>query len=221
MEGMNPPSTGSWAFANEWLIEPEAVLTARAKAEELNTNAISPATGSALATLAAAVHAANIVEVGTGTGVSGAWLLAGMTADGVLTTIDLEADHQRTARETFTALGVDHVRTRLITGRALEVLPRLTEAGYDLVFVDGEIAEYPAILPIAKKLLRSGGALVFDDMFSNDALADPAQRDGDAHALREIVAALRDDDDFVPSMLTVGDGLLVAVLRGSGEPVQQ
>lgn len=221
MEGINPPSQGSWTFANEWLIEPEAVLAARARADELGADAISPATGSALATLAAAAQASNIVEVGTGTGVSGAWLLAGMAADGVLTTIDIEADLQRTARETFVALGVDHVRTRLITGRALEVLPRLTEAGYDLVFVDGEIAEYPAILPIAKKLLRNGGAVVFDDMFTGDALSDAAQRDGQAHALREVVAAVRDDDDFVPSMLTVGDGLLVAVLRGAGEPVQE
>lgn len=221
MEGVNPPSPGSWAFANEWLIEPEAVLAARAKADELRTSTISPATGAALAALAAAVNASNVVEVGTGTGVSGSWLLAGMTADGVLTTIDQEAEHQRTARETFIALGVDHVRTRLITGRALEVLPRLTEAGYDLVFVDGDVAEYPAMLPIAKKLLRRGGAVAFDDMFTADALADSKQRDGDAHALREVVAAIRDDDDFVPAMLTVGDGLLVAVLRGSGEPVQE
>lgn len=221
MEGVNPPSAASWTYVNEWLIEPEAVIAARAKGDELHTSSISPATGQALAALAASVNASNIVEVGTGTGVSGAWLLAGMTADGVLTTIDVEADHQRNARETFVALGVDHVRTRLITGRALEVLPRLTEAGYDMVFVDGEIAEYPAILPIAKALLRPGGVLAFDDVFAGDALADPAQRDGDAHALREVVASIRDDEDFVPAMLTVGDGLLVAVLRASAEPVQQ
>lgn len=221
MEGINPPSAPSWTYANEWLIEPEAVIVARAKAEELHCDAISPATGAALASLAAAVNARAIVEVGTGTGVSGAWLLAGMPADGILTTIDVEADHQRSARETFTALGVDHVRTRLITGRALEVLPRLTESGYDLVFVDGEIAEYPAILPIAKSLLRRGGVLVFDDMFTSDALTDPAKRDGEAHALREVIAEIRDDEDFVPSLLTVGDGLLVAVLRAIDEPIEQ
>ena len=46
-----------------------------------------------------------VVEVGTGAGVSGLWLLSGMRDDGVLTTIDVEPEHQRLAKQAFTEAG--------------------------------------------------------------------------------------------------------------------
>ena len=55
---------------------------------------------------------------GTGTGVSGLWLLRGMRADGVLTTVDTEAEHQRLAKKSFTEAGVPPQRARLINGSA-------------------------------------------------------------------------------------------------------
>lgn len=144
---------------------------------------------------------------------SGAALLSGMTPAGVLTSIDVEAEHQRVARETFTALGYDHVRTRLIAGRALEVLPRLSDAAYDVVFVDGDKTEYPAILTQAKRLLRIGGLVIFDNVLWSGRVADPAERDPETVALRDTASAVRADDDWMPALLTIGDGLLIASLR--------
>jgi predicted O-methyltransferase YrrM len=154
-----------------------------------------------------------VVEVGTGAGVSGAALLAGMTPAGVLTSIDIEAENQRVARETFTALGYDHIRTRLIAGRALDVLPRLSDAAYDMIVVDGDVTEYPAILAQAKRLLRVGGLAIFNGVLFSGRVADPGDRDAETVALRDVSSAVRSDDDWMPSLLTVGDGLLVASLR--------
>jgi predicted O-methyltransferase YrrM len=154
-----------------------------------------------------------VVEIGTGTGVSGAALLDGMAASGVLTSIDIEAEHQRVARDTFTALGYDHTRARLIAGRALDVLPRLSDAAYDLVFVDGDKTEYPAILTQAKRLLRVGGLIVLDNVLWSGRVADPAERDAETIALRDVAAMIQTDDDWMPALLTVGDGLLVALLH--------
>jgi predicted O-methyltransferase YrrM len=84
---------------------------------------VRPGTGAALRLLAAAVNAKAVVEVGTGAGVSGLWLLSGMPSDGILTTIDVEAEHQRAAKQAYAAAGVAPQRTRVITGRALDVLP--------------------------------------------------------------------------------------------------
>ena len=154
-----------------------------------------------------------MVEIGTGAGVSGAALLDGMTASGVLTSIDIEAEHQRVARDTFTALGYDHTRARLIAGRALDVLPRLSDAAYDLVFVDGDKTEYPAILTQAKRLLRVGGLIVLDNVLWSGRVADPSERDAETIALRDVAAMIQTDDDWMPALLTVGDGLLVALLR--------
>jgi len=189
------------------------VRTARAKAADLGSDAISAATASLLSVLAASVNASAVVEIGASTGVSGAALLAGMTDEGILTSIDVEAENQRVARDTFTALGYDHVRTRLITGRALEVLPRLQDSAYDIVFVNGDRTEYPAIVAQARRLLRSGGLIILNSALGTGGLADTAQREAGHQALREAANTLRDEDHWLPALLTVGNGLLIATLR--------
>ena len=208
------PSKASWNYADEWLDESEQIRAARDKAKELGCTPVAPSTAHTLRVLARALNAEAVVEVGTGAGVSGAALLSGMTSDGVLTSIDNEAELQRLARETLTSLGFDHIRARLITGRALDVLPRLTEGAYDLVFIDGDRTEYPAALTLAMRLLRTGGMVAFDNLLTDGSVADPASRNPESVALRDVAHALRDDDHWVPALLTVGAGLLVAIKIG-------
>ncbi|TAK68591.1 MAG: O-methyltransferase [Actinomycetota bacterium] len=208
-----PPTAATWAYAEGYGGEDHVAAAARSRAAALPAPPVSPGAATALRLFAAAVSARHVVEIGTGTGVSGLALLAGMAADGVLTSVDVSAEHQRVARATFTAAGYPASRIRLIAGRALDVLPRLTDAAYDLVFVDGEKAEYPAYLEQALRLLRPGGIVVFDNALWHDRVADPAQRDADTVALREVGTSLREDERLVPALLTVGDGLLAAVLR--------
>lgn len=186
---------------------------ARARAEELGCTPILPGGGAALRLLAAAVSARAVVEVGTGTGVSGIWLLRGMRPDGVLTSVDIEPEHQRAARETFTEAGIAANRFRLISGAALDVLPRLTDGAYDLVFCDGDKMEYADYLDQALRLLRPGGIVAFDNALWHDRVADPAQRDGATVTIRELGKTMREDERLFAAMLPVGDGLLAAVRR--------
>jgi predicted O-methyltransferase YrrM len=169
--------------------------------------------GATLRFVAALLQAKAVVEVGTGTGVSGVWMLRGMPEDGILTTVESEAEHQRLARETFADAGYGSGRTRTILGRALEVLPRLTDGGYDLVFCDGDKREYADYLTEAHRLLRPGGVVAMDNALWHDKVADPAQRDPDTVALRDVGRSLLDDERFVPLLLPVGDGLLLALRR--------
>jgi predicted O-methyltransferase YrrM len=203
----------SWDYAEGFVAEDAVLADARARAHEVGTAPVLPGTGAALRLLAAVLDARHVVEIGTGTGVSGVWLLRGMREDGVLTSVDVEAEHQRQAREVFAAEGVPASRTRLITGRALEVLPRLADASYDLVHVDGAKDEYPDYVEEAARLLRSGGVLAIDNSLWHDRVADPAQRDPDTIAIRGCMNALREDDRFLVALLPVGDGLLTAVRR--------
>ena len=195
------------------MAEDAVLATARGRAEEVGCVPIQPGAGAALRLLAAVVAARHVVEIGTGTGVSGVWLLRGMVPEGVLTSVDIEAEHQRHAREAFAAEGVAPARTRLITGRALEVLPRLADASYDLVLVDGAKDEYPDYVEEAARLLRVGGVLAIDNSLWHDKVADSAQRDPDTIAIRGVLTALREDERFLPALLPVGDGLLAAVRR--------
>ena len=83
------------------MAEDEILAAARSRAEEVGVTPIGSGAGAALRFLASVLDARAVVEIGTGTGVSGLWLLRGMRSDGVLTTVDIEAEHQRLARESF------------------------------------------------------------------------------------------------------------------------
>ncbi len=205
--GLKP---ASWAYAEEFVAEDEALANARSRSSEVGVSPIGSGGGAALRFLAAVTQARNVVEVGTGTGVSGLWLLRGMRPDGVLTTVDTEAEHQRLAKKTFTEAGIPPQRARLINGSALDVLPRLTDGHYDLVFCDGDKREYPDYLAEALRLLRSGGLVAFDNALWHDRVADPAQRDPETVAIRELGRSVRENDDLVPLLLPMSDGLLVA-----------
>ena len=111
------------------------------------------------------------------------------------------------------AEGISPSRTRLITGRALEVLPRLADSSYDLVLADGAKDEYPDYVEEAARLLRTGGVLAVDNTLWHDKVADPAQRDPDTIAIRGTLTALQDDERWLVALLPVGDGLLTAVRR--------
>jgi len=200
-------------FVEAWIAEDEPLLAARRRGSEFGAVPIGPGGGAALRFLAASVAARAVVEIGTGAGVSGLWLLRGMAPDGVLTTIDVEAEHQRAAKETFTEAGVPANRTRLITGRALDVLPRLTDGAYDLVFCDAKKSEYGDYLTEALRLLHPGGLVVFDNALWHGRVPDPSARDAETVAVRELLRTVRDDDRLIPVLLAAGDGLLAAVVR--------
>lgn len=174
---------------------------------------VTPGTGGALRMLAASVDAKAVAEIGTGTGVSGVYLLLGMRPDGVLTTVDPEPERQQFARQAFRAAGFAGNRARFIPGRALEVLPRLADGGYDLVFCDGDRAEYPDYLAESLRLLRPGGLVCFEGVFADGRTVDSAAQPPEVLALRELLRTVRESEELVASLLPVGDGLLCAVRR--------
>jgi predicted O-methyltransferase YrrM len=203
----------SRAFAEAYAAEDVVLQTARALAAELALDPVSPGAGSVLSMLAAAGSAKAVVEIGTGTGVSGTWLLRGMRPDGVLTTIDVESEHQRIARRIFVEAGFTPSRTRIIAGRGLDVLPRLADGVYDLIFVDSDAAEFSPCADAALRLLRPGGTLVVNGALAGGRISDPSARDADTVTIRELIRSMREAEEWTTALLPTGAGLLVAVRR--------
>ncbi|MFI6482644.1 O-methyltransferase [Nonomuraea sp. NPDC050663] len=208
---MTSPVEASLAYAEQFSREDEILRAARQRGQEMGAVPILPGGGAALCVLATAISARSVVEIGTGCGVSGLWLLRGMRPDGTLTSVDLELEHQRLAKQAFAEAGFSGSRIRLITGRALDVLPRLSDGGYDLVFADAAKQEYADYLAEAVRLLRVGGIVAFDNALWHDRVADPTQRDPETVAVRELGKLVQADDRLRAVMLPVGDGLLTAV----------
>ncbi|GAA1412483.1 O-methyltransferase [Kitasatospora putterlickiae] len=186
---------------------------ARAQSARTGIRAIGPSGGACLRLLAAALDAKAVAEIGTGTGVSGVYLLRGMRPDGVLTTVDSEPVRQQLAKEAYQAAGFAANRSRFIPGRALEVLPRLADGQYDLVFCDGDPAESREYLAESLRLLRPGGMVCFEGVFQEGRLAEPELRDPQTQSVRDLVQAVRESEALLPALLPVSDGLLCAVKR--------
>ncbi|MEU0084072.1 O-methyltransferase [Streptomyces sp. NPDC006274] len=203
----------SWAFADAFVAEDDALHWARDRARESGLPSVSPGTGAALRLLAATADAKAVAEIGTGTGVSGIYLLDGMRPDGVLTTVDLEPERQQFAKEAFRAAGFAANRARFIPGRALDVLPRLADGGYDLVFCDGDRTESLDYLAESLRLLRPGGLVCFEGVFADGRTVDSAAQPAEVLRVRELLRAVRESTELLPTLLPVGDGLLCAVRR--------
>lgn len=203
--------SASAAWLDAWQAEDAPLLAARQRAREVGVPAVDPATGAVLRMLTALAGARHAVELGTGAGVSTLWVLRGMAPDGVLTSIDAEPEHQRMARLSLKEAGVAPGRVRLIAGRALDVLPRLSDGSYDLVLCDAAPAEAVDYLPAALRVLRIGGLVVFAGALAGGRVADPSARDAETLAARDLARVVREEPRLVPALLPVGAGLLAAV----------
>ena len=200
----------SWKYTEEFALESEALRIARLRAEEFDVEAITAATGSALAVLAASLNAKTIVEAGTGCGISGLWLLAG-APNAVLATIDTEPDRQAAARAAFAEAGIAANRTRVISGRALDVMANMADGGYDLVFLDADRETLEEQVTEATRLIRPGGAIAIAHALWRDRVPDPALRDDATVVYRDVLRKLKSHKDYTVSLSATGDGLLVAV----------
>lgn len=200
----------SWEFAEHFAPESPHASAARQAAESFEVAPLSPGAGALLTLLTRLVGARAVVEIGTGSGASGLALLAGLSGDGVLTSIDTEPEHQQLARAAFNASGVPTRRARLIVGSALSVLPKLTDAAYDVVFADADPLETVEYVAQAARLLRPGGLLVVNHALADGRIADPANEDDDVVIMREVLDAVSGMEEFSGVLVPSGEGLLVA-----------
>lgn len=183
-------------------VEDASLAAVRARAEQTTTP--PPAEVGALLRLLAGVGGVrHAVEVGAAGGVTAAWLLGGMGERGVLTSIESDTHLHGLATAAFAETGVAD-RTRSILGDPTTVADRLSDAGYDLVLLQGDPTIHGRLLPDVERLLRPGGLLV-----ARRVSAAPSGISG-------IVESVAVDPWVEATVLPIDDGLLVARLQPEG-----
>ncbi|MCS5519326.1 O-methyltransferase [Curtobacterium flaccumfaciens] len=197
----------NWKFAEDIVSETEAIARAREHSLELGVEAISPAIGAQIAVIAAASRATSIIEIGTGLGVSGLYLLAG-APNATLTTIDVEVDHQQFARDAYISAGTAPARIRLIPGRANQVLPRMNEASYDVVLVDADPEHVIEYVEHGLRLARLGGTVLVPHALWRGRVADPVKRDRATTDFRLLLTEVSTSGAVHSALSPAGDGLL-------------
>jgi predicted O-methyltransferase YrrM len=197
----------NWKFSDDFVVETDALAKARQQSLELGIDAIAPSVGAQTAVLAAATGSRSILEVGTGAGVSGIWLLRGAPG-ATLTSIDTEIDHQQHAKANFAEAGIPANRVRLITGKAAEVLPRMNENSYDIVFIDADPQSVIEYVEHGLRLARPGGTVLVAHALWRGRVANPTQRDDVATGFRTLLSEIASSNAVVSALSPVGDGLL-------------
>lgn len=198
------------AYANSYLPEAEVILHARQRGVEIGTYDTTPSVGSMLRYLTHLIGATSIVEVGTGAGVSGLWILPAMSSKGLFTSIDDEVENAKLAKQAFDEAGIPSARYRLITGNSAEIVGKLADSLYD-IFILRKSREMQESVENAHRSLRPGGILIIDRALIGGKVADPTQRDEETIAHRDAIRSIRDArESWLPLLLPVGDGVLAA-----------
>ena len=197
------------SFAESFAHEDYFMQQARRNGQEISASDPTPAVGKFLKFSVNLLNAKSVVEIGTGSGVGGLWLLSGMPSDAVLTTIDSEREHSKIAKTIFDEADVAPTRYRIITGKLIEVIGKLADNSYDLIVIRPALDLFDMVHE-SYRLLKSGGLLVIDQALSGGKVADPTQRDPESIARRDAIKVVKEDERWAASLLPIGEGLLLA-----------
>ena len=193
----------------------DRLVSLRDRAKRRRDPATEDETLALLLTVARMRATSRILEIGPAEGLSSTALLLECT-EARLTTIEVEESLWRSAKENFAAFGVAD-RANALLADAGDVLPSLEEQ-FDLIFLDGPKAQYIHYLPELKRLLTPRGVLFADDVLLYGWVSGreevPYKRRSIVERLREYLRAVRDDPDFATTILEVGEGVAISVLRG-------
>jgi caffeoyl-CoA O-methyltransferase len=170
--------------------------------------------GRFLRTMALAIGARQVLEIGTAIGYSALWMAGALPPDGRLITIELDPARADTARANIARAGRSE-QISVIVGDAMRYLHKVA-GPFDLVFQDSHKPLYEPMLDRLVALLRTGGVLVSDNVLWSgevvEGYVNPPQRDpADTEALRAYSRRLVADPRLFTTVLPVGDGLAVSV----------
>jgi len=197
------------AFAENFPHEDFFMQQARKNGAEIGAPDPTIGVGGLINFIAGLISAKSIVEIGTGSGVSGLWIFDGAPKDATFTSIDSEREHSASAKEILEEAGISAQRFRLITGNIVEVVGKLADSNYDLMIVRSPI-DMVDVVQESYRLLKPSGVLIIDNALDGGKVADPTQRDFETIARRDSIKAIKEDSRWSSSLIPIGGGALLA-----------
>ena len=177
---------------------------------------IGPDQGQFLQLLVQLIRAQKTLEVGVFTGYSALWVAAALPDEGKIVACDVSEEYTAVARRYWKEAGIDH-KIDLRLRPALETLDELLAQGgastFDFAFIDADKSNYDNYYERALQLIRTGGLIAVDNTIWSGRVANPNESDTDTVAIRKLNEKLHRDERVALSMLTVGDGLTLAMKR--------
>jgi Predicted O-methyltransferase len=169
--------------------------------------------GALLAILASSVQAKNAIEVGTFTGYTALMVATALPVDGKVVCCDVSTEWTDIGRKYWDE-AKQSKKIDLRIAPAMDTLNALLEKhgpnSFDFAFIDADKTGYGAYYEVCMKLVRSGGLIVLDNMLRGGTVADTANQDPTVEYIRQLNKTISQDARVRSSLLTVGDGLMLA-----------
>ncbi len=163
--------------------------------------------GSLLRTLSASKPGGLFLELGTGTGLSLAWILDGMDKEAKVISIDHDPELVSIAQKIFEK----NERITILCADGDEWIPNARDQRFDLIFADAWPGKF-RLLEETLALLKPGGYFVIDDM-----LPEPNWPEGHAEKAQQLIADLENNPELVLTKMNWSTGLIVAVKKSDGQ----
>lgn len=165
-------------------------------------------TGLLLALISKMICPSKILEIGTYTGYSAICLAQGIKSHGKVITIEIDDEIAEIAQGYFNEGGYSE-KIELLVGDALIIVPTLNYE-FDLIYIDGEKAEYPDYLEVCLPKLKEGGILIADNvLWSEKVLGNEENMDTATKAIAHFNKKIKENNALEKVLLPLRDGLFI------------
>ncbi|XP_070834326.1 catechol O-methyltransferase domain-containing protein 1 [Chaetodon trifascialis] len=169
-----------------------------------------------MANLIKLMNATKAIEIGMYTGYNALSMALAMPENGTVVACEIEETYVNIAKPFFKEAGVENkidIRHE-IAMKTLDALIAAGEAGtFDFVFIDADKLNYDKYYEKSLELIRKGGVIAIDNVLWGGRVVNPAPNDITSQSLDALNKKLHKDQRVDLSMLTVGDGLTIAIKR--------
>lgn len=170
---------------------------------------IGPQSGRLINLLAQAIHARQVLELGSGFGYSGMWFALAVGEGGRVVMTEGSKENVDRARDYFDRAGLTS-RAEFNVGDAFQLAEKYP-GPFDVVFCDVDKEGYPKALEVARAKLRVGGILIFDNMLWHGRILELKDQDADTNGVRDATRLLLAERDFFTTIVPVRDGVSVSL----------
>jgi predicted O-methyltransferase YrrM len=199
-------------YLNELARHGDPVLERLEKqAAEMRFPIIGPPAGRFCNLVARLIGARRVFELGSGFGYSTLWFAKAVRDNGggeVYHTV-WDDELSRQARANVEEAGLTEI-VRFQVSEAVAAL-RQAEGQFDIIFNDIDKHGYPDSIPVIKRFLRPGGVLIIDNMLWHGQAWNTGDTDPNTQGVRKVTQMIRDDPEFVFSLVPIRDGMITAM----------
>ena len=159
--------------------------------------------GSLLKTLITSKPNSNILELGTGIGLSLSWMVDGMDLNSKLITVDNDPELIQIALNYFG----HEKRVEIVCADGTEWIKNYAGDKFDLIFADAWPGKYSEINETLD-LVKIGGLYIIDDM-----LTQPNWPDGHQELVDKLIEYLENREDFNLTKMNWSTGIILATKK--------